>query len=379
MYRLLVAIMCLFAVSKAVGQRMSTPEYIEKYKQIAIEEMIRTRVPASITLAQGILESESGNSVLAQKSNNHFGIKCKSDWTGPSVSHDDDKKGECFRVYESVEESFRDHSDFLRSREWYQPLFNLDITDYEGWAVGLKKAGYATNPQYATRLIDIIQKYDLNQFTIAGLIRTPGMEASYASHKVMEPQHVLPMISEEGGNGWYVFHVNGVKAIRASAQTSLLAIATHFNIRLKKLLEFNDLTKDGLLDKTQYIFLEKKKTEGDRDVLITERVQTLYDISQEEGVQLASLLNWNKNYARANIAIGSRVLLRPQIGGEASGTRASVDVEDTSGQTAYHEVEAKEGLFAISKKYGVTISQIKEWNNLTGDKLQVGQKLIIYK
>ncbi|MBW7839622.1 MAG: glucosaminidase domain-containing protein [Chitinophagaceae bacterium] len=379
MYRLLVAIMFLFAVSKAVGQRMSTPEYIEKYKQIAIEEMIRTRVPASITLAQGILESESGNSVLAQKSNNHFGIKCKSDWTGPSVSHDDDKKGECFRVYESVEESFRDHSDFLRSREWYQPLFNLDITDYEGWAVGLKKAGYATNPQYATRLIDIIQKYDLNQFTIAGLIHTPGMDGSFASHKVMEPQHVLPAISEEGENGWYVFRVNGVKAISASAQTSLLAIATHFDIRLKKLLEYNDLTKDGLLDKAQNIFLEKKKPEGDRNVLITERVQTLYDISQEEGVQLASLLNWNKNYVHENIAIGIRVLLRPQTGEEASGTRARADVGDTSGQTAYHEVEAKEGLFAISKKYGVTISQIKEWNNLTGDKLQVGQKLIIYK
>ena len=160
----------LFAASSSFAQ--SSPvikDYIAKYKDIAIEEMLRTGVPASITLAQGIHETEAGRSKLVLKSNNHFGIKCKTEWKGESVSHDDDARGECFRKYPDPFDSYRDHSDFLKTRAHYAPLFKLDPTDYEGWAYGLKKAGYATNPKYPQLLIKIIRDYNLQDYSLIAL------------------------------------------------------------------------------------------------------------------------------------------------------------------------------------------------------------------
>jgi hypothetical protein len=148
------------------AQTISTEQYIDQYKDIAMLEMKRIGVPAAITLAQGLLESESGNSDLVKKSNNHFGIKCKSNWTGEGVTHDDDSLGECFRKYATAEESFKDHSNFLKAGKHYSFLFDLDPTDYKGWAFGLKKAGYATNPKYPVILINYIEKYNLQRFNI---------------------------------------------------------------------------------------------------------------------------------------------------------------------------------------------------------------------
>ncbi|HEY2727192.1 MAG TPA: glucosaminidase domain-containing protein, partial [Parafilimonas sp.] len=162
--------------------------YITQYKQLAIDEMIRTGVPASITLAQGILESNAGQCSLTQESNNHFGIKCKEDWNGEVVYHDDDRRGECFRRYNSAEDSYRDHSDFLKNRPNYAPLFNIDVTDYKDWAYGLKKAGYATNPVYATTIITTIEKYDLEQYTDAALQQSNQMNV--ASSNVQSQQNV---------------------------------------------------------------------------------------------------------------------------------------------------------------------------------------------
>src|SRR5215203_1918552 len=150
-------------------------DYVSKFKDIAIEEMKRTGVPAAITLAQGIHETSAGQSILVIKSNNHFGIKCKSEWTGPSVSHDDDARGECFRKYSSPYDSYRDHSDFLASRSHYASLFRLDPTDYEAWAKGLKKAGYATNPKYPQILIKLINDYDLQDYTLIAMGSKPDM------------------------------------------------------------------------------------------------------------------------------------------------------------------------------------------------------------
>jgi flagellum-specific peptidoglycan hydrolase FlgJ len=146
-----------------LSKNQTSVEYIERYKDIAIEEMLKNGIPASITLAQGLLESASGNSTLATEANNHFGIKCNSGWTGPTTYKDDDAAGECFRVYENAEQSYRDHSEFLK-RARYVSLFQLDRNDYQGWAQGLKKAGYATNPRYAELLIDLIERYDLTQY-----------------------------------------------------------------------------------------------------------------------------------------------------------------------------------------------------------------------
>lgn len=137
--------------------------YIERFKQIAIREMNNSGIPASITLAQGILESGNGNSELALKGNNHFGIKCTPEWKGKTMLKDDDQKDDCFRVYKTPEESFKDHTEFLK-RKRYAPLFELDKNDYRGWATGLKAAGYATNPRYAELLISLIERYNLNRF-----------------------------------------------------------------------------------------------------------------------------------------------------------------------------------------------------------------------
>lgn len=148
----------------APGQKLTPEQYIASYKHFAVRSMKKKGVPASITLAQGLLESGNGNSWLARTANNHFGIKCASDWKGPSVRKDDDTKDECFRKYASVEHSYDDHGDFLRGRKWYAPLFQLRITDYKGWAHGLKKAGYATDPAYPQKLISLIERYQLQQY-----------------------------------------------------------------------------------------------------------------------------------------------------------------------------------------------------------------------
>src|SRR5215216_1988069 len=163
-------------------------DYVLQFKDIAIEEMKRTGVPAAITLAQGIHETSAGQSVLVLKSNNHFGIKCKAEWTGPSVSHDDDARGECFRKYSSPYDSYRDHSDFLTSRPHYASLFKLDPTDYEAWAWGLKKAGYATNPKYPQVLIKLIRDYNLQDYTLIamGSKRDDTKNEVWAKNKIRE-------------------------------------------------------------------------------------------------------------------------------------------------------------------------------------------------
>lgn len=163
------SILFLFGTIILSAQKITIEEYIQTYKDIAMQEMIRSGVPASITLAQGIVETENGNSKLVKKSNNHFGIKCKETWTGPSVSHDDDAPGECFRKYNDAIESYIDHSNFLRTRKHYNFLFDLDPIDYKAWAYGLKKAGYATNPQYPALLIKYIETYNLNEYSLIAM------------------------------------------------------------------------------------------------------------------------------------------------------------------------------------------------------------------
>jgi len=187
------------AVSKAptqvftknvLSKRLTSLEYIEQFKEIAIQEMIKNGIPASITLAQGLLESASGNSTLAIQANNHFGIKCNTTWTGPTILQDDDAAGECFRVYASAEESYRDHSEFLK-RSRYLSLYQLDRNDYKGWAYGLKQAGYATNPKYAELLIDLIERYSLDQYDEA--------EFSATAQIKREEKVVKEIVKEEPG------------------------------------------------------------------------------------------------------------------------------------------------------------------------------------
>ncbi|HSQ44014.1 MAG TPA: glucosaminidase domain-containing protein, partial [Ginsengibacter sp.] len=294
------------------AQYMTVAEYVATYKDIAISEMKRMGVPAAISLAQGILETENGNSDLVKKSNNHFGIKCKSTWTAETVSHDDDAPGECFRAYKNAEDSYRDHSNFLRGSSRYAFLFKLDPRDYKAWAYGLRKAGYATNPKYPEILIKNIEDNNLQQYTLEGIGEVPVFDASKYKNDP-EDKSVNDVLKSTGQKDAddnlsepTKLTINGSRALFVSKGTSLLAIASQNNINLNRLLEINDLQKDGLLDKDQYIFLEKKQKEGDRDYYIAQQNETLYDIAQKNGIILQSLYDYNNITSADNIYPGTK-------------------------------------------------------------------------
>jgi len=362
------------------AQYMTVAEYVATYKDIAIREMKRMGVPAAISLAQGILETENGNSDLVKKSNNHFGIKCKSTWTAETVSHDDDAPGECFRAYKTAEDSYRDHSNFLRGSERYAFLFKLDPRDYKAWAYGLRKAGYATNPRYPEILIKYIEDNNLQQYTLEGADEVPVFDSSkYADNNDNKDVNDSDNIITKPAS----LIINGSKAILASKGTSLLAIASQNNINLNRLLEINDLTKDGLLEKDQYIFLEKKQKQGDRDYYIIQDNETLYDVAQKNGILLQSIYDFNNITSSDNIYPGTKILLKPPVAKLVSNT--NVEVNTTPGNASaqsvskIHEVQPKESLFAISRKYGVTVEQLKAWNNLKSNYVRAGEQLIISK
>jgi LysM repeat protein len=385
MKKAFLSIISLYCLTAAFSQKITKEEYIQTYKDFAIREMKRMGVPAAITLAQGILETESGNSDLVKKSNNHFGIKCKSSWTAEGVSHDDDAKGECFRTYKDAEGSYRDHSNYLRGNERYAFLFRLDPTDYRGWAYGLKKAGYATNPRYPEMLIKFIEDNNLQQYTMLAVNDVPKFDASkYQSDP--EDKAFAAILKTTGssdnhqanyvsGNPKEKININGSRAVYETKGRSLLAIATENNINLNKLLEYNDMQKDGLLEEDQLIFLEKKAKEGDKDVYTVQNNETLFDVAQKNGIRLQNLIEYNNLGADEKIPAGSKLKLKPAVKEQ---TVLVKDVPVNSAAKTY-AVQPKEGLYAISKKYGVTIAQLKEWNNLTDENLKVGQQLIVSK
>ncbi len=375
-----LVVFCSSTVLRA--QEMTAEEYIAKYKDLAISEMKRMGIPAAITLAQGLLESENGNSELATKANNHFGIKCKSTWTAATFHHDDDAPGECFRVYKSAEDSYRDHSNFLRGSDRYAFLFRLDPLDYKGWAYGLSKAGYATNPKYPEILIKYIEDNNLQQYTIAGLNEIPYSDnPSYAVNSELNTNDTLQPEDIVNGTSINPVTINGSKALFATKGTSLLAIATQNNINLNRLLEMNDLQHDGLLDKDQYIFLEKKQKQGDKDFYIVQGDESLYDVAQKNGVLLQNLYDYNSDITSADhLYPGTKIYLRPQI------TQAVSDNDVTNGNTGHekrpvviHTVRERENLYTISRHYSVTIDQLKQWNKLDSNNLKTGQRLIVSK
>ncbi len=323
-----ISLLIISCFLNSEAQKSTPQQYIQQYAPLAHKEMNRVGVPVSITLAQGILESESGNSELALKSNNHFGIKCKSNWEGEKVYHNDDAKGECFRKYTTVEQSYIDHSDFLKVNARYGFLFDLDKGDYQGWAKGLKKAGYATNPVYAQKLIEIIEKYNLHlikDVALVGNIDTsknnnlivvenpPTAIKEIASEKVVNEETVdKENTALEAQYGQKVFFINQVKAIKVIKGTSLLAIAEKYNISFNKLLEYNDLDKSqsDIVDKDIVVFLQKKKKHGAVAVHIVKQNETLHQIAQEEGVKLENLLKNNNLTLQHKLKVGQQLFLQ---------------------------------------------------------------------
>lgn len=286
----LILLVFLVQLAQAAGKRQTTEEYIAKYSDIAVREMKKHGIPASITLAQGILESDAGNSRLATKANNHFGIK-KHDWTGPTVTHDDDKKREHFRKYRNAEESFKDHSEFLVTKERYSDLFTLKTNDYKAWAKGLKKAGYATNPHYATLLINLIERYELYKFDNVSSIRS--VKSKFATDRTIYVNNHVKYIIVEGGD-------------------SFESLANKFGMRQWELPAYNNLPSDYELVAGDILYVRNKRSLSEKSIKF-HRVQegeSLRDISQMYGVRIKSILRKNRMEIGEQIKVGQVLFLR---------------------------------------------------------------------
>lgn len=318
----------------------ATLDYIERYKDIAMREMQEYRIPASITLAQGILESGNGNSELAKKSNNHFGIKCHKDWKGKRTYHDDDAKGECFRVYNSPEDSYRDHSKFLANGQRYAFLFDLKITDYKGWAKGLKKAGYATLPVYANVLIKYIEDYNLTQYdqmVVKGKFKykakskeqkakdksqkakdksqktkdesQKSVETSlvYVPYKITDAEVVGKLPDER-----YVRENNKVKFIYAREGESVYELADMLGIYDYQIVKYNNLGKRRTLKKDEIIYIEPKRNKAMRRYKYhtIQKGETLSHVSRLYAVKLKSIFKMNDMDENTVLHVGDNIRLR---------------------------------------------------------------------
>lgn len=429
----------------AVAQDSAIINYIERYKAIAAKEMERTGVPAAISLAQGIVESRAGRGWLVERSHNHFGIKCKADWTGETILYDDDQKDECFRVYVTDDSSWRDHSDFLRKSPRYASLFQLDPLDYKAWAYGLKNAGYATSKTYADQLITYIERYQLQQYSEMALAQMPtpadntfavmlekkilkeketrGISLERQVQKAPSPDPA-PSSFPQGE-----FTINGRRVIYLAGGASLMAVADKYHIRLAKLLRFNELDND-VLPGGRLIYLQKKGKKGANDIHVVAGHESLPEVAAEEGIRLKWL--YKRNYLREGAAVkpGDALYLREykpredaptvvhsggffhkigqifsgkkedketraeavtrpaddrKTGSEmpytslASGDPGTPRVEEAAVSTILYQVQTGDTLYAISRKYGSTIEQIREWNHLDNDHIRAGQELIVKK
>ena len=294
-------LLIFFILLSAVAAYSDTPQqsYIKRYSSLAVQEMYRTGVPASITLAQGLLESGNGLSMLAVKGNNHFGIKCHNTWTGAKVYHDDDSKGECFRKYDSPEESFRDHSDFLRYRDRYKFLFDLELTDYMSWAYGLKTAGYATDPKYPEKLIRLIEEYRLYEYDTQKPEPVHHVEPQVpVSPTVIEQVQPLSPRQRETFSfalSRQMYSLNGVPFVYASEGETYASIARANRLFLKELLKFNDLKEEKELVPGTVVYLQKKKKKAAAGLekYVVEGSLDLRSISQRFAVRLDKLCKLN--------------------------------------------------------------------------------------
>ncbi len=327
MKNLFLVFVLLFAAKFSAQSWKTDEQYIQRFAAYAVEEMEKYKIPASITLAQGLLETGGGQSRLAQQGNNHFGIKCKEDWTGKTMKHTDDAPNECFRVYDDPRQSYEDHSKFLAYRKYYVNLFKLDVKDYRGWAHGLKKAGYATNPRYAYILIDKIEKNKLYEFDrtnskevlytvlkmYPGLekdrifmaqldqskasskpvtVKVPYEQTSYATQQkkvekiVSNAETLNTILIKSHPNG-------GKKFVIIPDDVDLQAISKKYGISESRLMKWNEL--DGSqLHKNDILFLEAKSSSGNTAKYKAQVGESMHDIAQKFGVKLSKLYSKNR-------------------------------------------------------------------------------------
>jgi LysM repeat protein len=377
----------LLVASAALAQKQTPQEYLAKYKELAIIEMHRSGVPASITLAQGVLESNSGNSRLAKFANNHFGIKCKGSWTGKVIYANDDAPDECFRAYESVLASYQDHSEFLRVNWRYHELFELKSTDYKGWCHGLRKAGYATNPQYGKILISLIDRYELHQYDGAKL---PGTE--------------LPTL-EVGKT------VNGVAVKTAKQGETVETIASDNYVKDKHIRKWNDLPKDAKIEPGETVYLKPKRRRGSEEKHIVLQGEDMRDISQQYGIKLKLLYRKNRMDKGTEPKEGEVLYMQKKRSNDDAVDLANekpkwqedepkefvnphsipkkvIDTTDFSNPGAknkvnvvvpdYHTVNKGDNLYRVAEKYHVFEEDLLRWNsNLNPSTMGIGQKIYL--
>lgn len=346
--------------------------YIETYKEMAVAEQQRSGIPAAITLGQGIYETSAGASELATQANNHFGIKCKKEWRGETFAHTDDAPNECFRKYGSAAESYRDHSDYLKNSPRYKSCFEQQPTDYAAWAHHLKRCGYATNPQYAQRLIKIIEDFHLQDFTMLALNAGPGNAAApviaaaevvpqtdaappsapvsndryaYSSQASIPAPENVTAVTVEGvkentedpaaENTSGIVTLNGLKGFYARKGDVLLEQAIRYNVRYARLLEMNDLP-DAPLAADMFVYLERKNTRGAHDSYRVQQGESLVQIAQKEGIQLKQLRSYNQLDSGEEPAPGTLLQLQKPVAVKPAVVR-STNREQTKKFVATHD------------------------------------------
>lgn len=313
-----IAFLFILFFSSALFGQTDQEIYIEKYKATAVKKMKEHGIPASITLAQGILESGSGKSSLAVKANNHFGIKCHRGWAGKTYIMDDDKKNECFRKYKSADQSFEDHSQFLTTRDRYAFLFEYKITDYKKWAHGLKKAGYATNPKYAQLLIKVIEDNKLDRFDHIDnykdlLDEEPRIAASDSKSKYPE---FLDETTDDfhpvsiSASDRVIYETNGIQYVLALRQDSWKVIADEFGFYTKQILDFNSANKNTVLKPGDRVYIEKKNKRAKVLYHIVQHGETVQSISQKYAVRTKTIKRKNKIKRNEDLIPGQRLKLR---------------------------------------------------------------------
>ncbi len=302
----ILSLFCLLILPfNLMAQRQKNLDYISKYKDFAIQSMKEYKIPASITLAQGILESGAGLSKLAKQGNNHFGIKCGRNWRGRKTYHDDDARNECFRAYKSAKESYDDHSVFLANGPRYAFLFDLDITDYKGWARGLKKAGYATDPSYANRLISIIEEYELYTFDSG----TTGSKGWFSVRGAKSKPHQTPVQAIQQHT---VRLCNDLVYVEARHGDSFDTISKEFGVSARRLMRYNELHKGYTLIAGDRVFLKRKKKKAEKQfkVYVVEGGDSMHSISQQFGIRLKSLYKMNRKDHEYMPEVGDILRLR---------------------------------------------------------------------
>lgn len=306
------------AVQVQSQDRISAEQYIERYHAIAIRKMQEFKIPASITLAQGILESGSGNSALARQANNHFGIKCHRGWEGNTYYMDDDEKNECFRAYASPEESFHDHSLFLTLRPRYAGLFELDILDYTAWANGLSKAGYATNPRYPELLIRIIERHQLQQYDIQAMqVAEPIIAVTKDDPEAIENHSFITInpsdfqVVGKSKNGRFIHQNNSRKLVFAREGDQIQSLAAEFDIYSWQIVKYNEFSKRENLKQGQIVYLEKKRRKSaEHTTHVFREGESMHAVAQLYGIRLERLYRLNNLQKGTRPSYGTAVQLR---------------------------------------------------------------------